>query len=296
MLSRREFLQVGVGVPALKVLPQWALMEIGPMPELTSLSATAYFPLDVFTIGPEEKGEAFTVSTDTGQLIAQVRPKNAYDARVEATAVLDLSALGPEAGKLTCAYWDRRWRSYAWAPGGLGHRGNALVPGRDFAHGGKGKAALPFATRIEFRGNIPTALEGLIRPVMYRGDVFGSSSSASDPRRVDLYTIRPCKYYDPISVQVTKPWRGNREHKIDSKPTRGFQQCSRILKLNGKNGRPLTIDGGFGDQTEHALKLFMGEYDGLFHWGLPGYIKDRPRCTDSELYFLARLAAKERVS
>lgn len=262
----------------------------------TKLKASCYYPLVVRALRSGQ--ENLTVHLDggnSGKITVKVASARARAARIEATALIDLSAVSENAGQVGAAYWSGKWRSRWYAPYGLGNRGNALVPGRDFAHGGAAGAAWPHGTRIEFT-DIPEKLEGLIRPVMYRGDVFGDSDAASNPRRCDLYTTEPCAYYGPISVRVTKPWRGNRNHKISAETVRGFQQCARLLGLKGKNGKLLNPDNDWGPETEHAIKLFLAEFDGLFHWAVPDFIKDRPRPWDSEIYFLARLAAKEKVS
>ena len=261
------------------------------------LKATCYYPhpIKALTGKPGGKvykgwGERLRIKTEgDGELVVRVDPKDHYLAAVEASATLDLTAIGAEKCKLGISYYSKAWHALPYAPHGVGTRLNPLQPGRDFAHGHR--KGWPFGTRLQVT-EAPPELDGRIRSTLYRGCAFGSKSK-DDPdqrHRVDLFVAEPCDFFGWIKGRITKPWTDN--GKLSHRPTKGGQQCLNRLGYQGANGRRLAEDDMIGRNTRHALAAFLRDHKARFPDGLPS----THTLADSELFFVLREVAKEQKS
>jgi hypothetical protein len=102
---------------------------------------TAYWPFELKALD-DGSGVPMTVERDAGMLVAM---EDLTRAKIEASARLDLSAWDPAAGSIGLGWNKRRWKSWPWAPYGIGSRVNALVPWRDVASN-----SLPFGAQLVF--------------------------------------------------------------------------------------------------------------------------------------------------
>ena len=231
---------------------------------------TAYWP---FELKAQEVGVPLTVERDAGMLVCLVDQEDLNRAKIEASARLDLSEWDREAGSIGIGWNKKRWKSWPWAPYGIGSRVNALVPWRDVASN-----SLPFGAQLVF-----PKIDGFLefRGVAYVADAFGSAQPSD---RLDLFFQRPAgKFRRSMRCRVTGPWNG-----VDSNPTLGAQQALNKLRYEGANGDSLIEDGLFGANTAHALETWAAEH--LYF--APQHIEARLRPNDPEIYFMLRESAE----
>jgi hypothetical protein len=207
-------------------------------------------------------------------IVAMVNQEDLNRAKIEASARLNLAAWDPLAGSIGLGWNKRRWKSWPWAPYGIGSRVNALVPWRDVASN-----SLPFGTCLVF-SSIKDFPE--FRGRAYVADAFGR---AQPDDRLDLFFGRSAeKFRRSVRCLVSKPWSG-----VDTAPALGTQQALNMLGYVGANGKSLSEDGITGFNTLHALGTWAAFSRHWFQWGFP----PRIRPEDPEVYYLLRLDAEQ---
>ncbi len=242
------------------------------MTESTLFDCTAYYPYDLKALVDYIGAERVEVESDAGGIVFHAMPEDIKRAKVEASARVDLSAWDSGAGSIGIGWNKSRWKTWPWAPWGIGSRVNALVPWRDVASN-----SMPFGTQLIF-----PAVSGYpeLRGVLYVADAFGGSQPDD---RLDLFFARPGeKFRREIRARVLKPWEGTEQHPIDPSPALGAQQCLNLLAYEGANGQPLKADGIPGPQTMHAFTTWAAEMS--WPYGPP----PRIRPEDPECYFKLR--------
>ena len=229
-----------------------------------NFDCTAYWP---FELKAQEIGVPLTVERDAGMLVCLVDKEDLHRAKVEASARLDLSAWDRKAGSIGIGWNKKRWKSWPWAPYGIGSRVNALVPWRDVASN-----SLLFGTQLVF-----PEIDGFgeFRGIAYVADAFGG---AQPEDRLDLFfahaaakfrRIIRCRVYEPRDV-------------VDANPAQGAQEALNKMGFVGDNGKPLEEDGITGKETIHALTTWSAK--ARWRDGRPS----RVRPEDPEVYFLIR--------
>lgn len=280
-MLRREFLKLCGALAAAPALSRFNMSE-----KTTVLDSTVYYreylaALRRPTSPRTHKGWPNSCKVKFqggGDLEVYVEARKHYHAAIEASAVLDLTALSPDAGRLgICLQPGHTWLCRPDAPYGVGNRSNPLVPGRDAAH-----SSWPFGTA--FLWAPPDQVSHLFRPVMYVGDVFGSTQPSN---RIDLFIGEPGHAWGKRKIRVKRflPWSG-----VSRRPVRGAQEALNRLRFVGKNGKRLREDDSWktDGETHYALNCFRGSRADSFTFGIP----DPFVPWDPEVYHILRRVAQ----